>query len=120
VFCGEQGVSPGADQDGRDAEAAHLVALEDGRLVGTCRLVFRGHAARLGRLAVEPVARRRGIGAAILREAAGAAREAGAKRIELHAQTYARALYERQGYAESGKEFVEEGIPHVAMRKSLA
>jgi predicted GNAT family N-acyltransferase len=94
--------------------------LEEDRVVGTCRLLFRGRTARLGRLAVEPAARRRGIGAAILREAAETARQASADTIELHAQTYARELYEREGYAGQGGEFVEEGIPHVTMRKSLA
>jgi predicted GNAT family N-acyltransferase len=120
VFCGEQGVSPEADRDGRDLEATHLVALDDGRVVGTCRLLFRGRTARLGRLAVEPGARRRGVAAAILRAATDAARGAEADRIELHAQTYALELYEREGYAGHGSEFVEEGIPHLAMRKSLA
>jgi predicted GNAT family N-acyltransferase len=113
VFCDEQGVPPQADRDGRDPEATHLVALEGGSVVGTCRLIFRGRVARLGRLAVEPAARRRGVGAA------EAARRAEAERIELHAQTYARELYEREGYAGHGGEFVEEGIPHQAMRKSL-
>jgi predicted GNAT family N-acyltransferase len=112
-------VSPEADQDGRDREATHVVALDDGRVVGTCRLIFRGRTARLGRLAVDPGARRRGVGAALLREAAEAAREAAAERIDLHAQTYALQLYEREGYAGHGSEFVEEGIPHLAMRKSL-
>jgi predicted GNAT family N-acyltransferase len=119
VFCGEQGVSPEADRDGRDPEATHVVALEDGRVVGTCRLLFRGRTARLGRLAVEPSARRRGVAAAILREASEAARRSAADRIELHAQTYALELYEREGFAGHGSEFVEEGIPHLAMRKSL-
>lgn len=120
VFCGEQGVSPAADQDGRDGEALHLVALEGEELLGTCRLLVRGRAARLGRLAVEPGARRRGVGAAILAAAAREAAAVGAVDIDLHAQTYALALYERDGYAKRGEEFIEEGIAHVAMRKSLA
>ena len=120
VFCGEQGVAVAADRDGRDFEATHVVALDDGRVLGTCRLLFRGRIARLGRLAVEPGARRRGIGAGILAEAARASREAGAERIELHAQTYAMELYEREGYSSYGEEFIEEGIAHVAMRKRLA
>jgi predicted GNAT family N-acyltransferase len=120
VFCGEQGVPVAADRDGRDAEATHVVAVEDGRVLGTCRLLFQGGIARLGRLAVEPDARRRGLGADILAEASRTAREAGADRIELHAQTYARELYEGEGYTEYGDEFVEEGIVHVAMRKALA
>jgi predicted GNAT family N-acyltransferase len=48
------------------------------------------------------------------------AREAGAERIDLHAQTAARSLYARGGYVERGEEFVEEGIEHVAMEKSIA
>lgn len=120
MFCGEQGVTPSADRDGRDPEATHVVALDDGRVVGTCRLLFRGPVARLGRLVVEPDLRRNGLGAEILDEAARVSRAAGADRIELHAQTYARELYDRCGYEDFGHEFVEEGIAHVAMRKPLA
>ena len=109
-----------ADRDGRDPEATHVVAVDGGRVVGTCRLLFRGNAARLGRLAVEPRARRNGIGAAVLRAAEAAARRVGAERLDLHAQTYAKALYVREGYVERGDEFMEEGISHVTMEKSLA
>jgi predicted GNAT family N-acyltransferase len=119
VFCGEQGVSIAADRDGRDGEATHIVAVDDGRVVGTCRLLFRGLVARLGRLAVEPDRRGAGIGAAILSEADRVARSAGAERIELHAQTYALELYVSDGYVERGSRFVEEGIEHVAMEKLL-
>ncbi len=120
VFCGEQGVSLEADQDGRDAEATHIVALEDRVVIGTCRLLFRGQVARLGRLVVERQHRTGGVAAAILREADRVADEAGAESIALHAQTYAQPLYERAGYAEHGPRFVEEGIEHVAMEKRLA
>jgi predicted GNAT family N-acyltransferase len=120
VFCGEQGVSPAADRDGRDPEATHVVALDDGHVVGTCRLLFRGPVARLGRLVVARELRRNGLGAQILAEASRASRDAGAARIELHAQTYARELYVRDGYEEAGDEFVEEGIVHVSMVKPLA
>jgi predicted GNAT family N-acyltransferase len=109
-----------ADRDGRDHEAVHLVALEDGDVIGTCRLVFRGRLARLGRLAVEPGRRGRGVGATLLEEAERHARAAGAARISLHAQTHARSLYSRGGYEERGDVFVEEGIRHVAMEKQLA
>lgn len=120
VFCGEQGVSFEADQDGRDPEATHIVAVERGLVIGTCRLLFRGEVARLGRLAVEPGRRGDGVAAAILEEADRIAADAGAERIALHAQTYAQALYERAGYEEYGPTFVEEGIEHVAMEKRLA
>jgi predicted GNAT family N-acyltransferase len=113
-------VSREADRDGRDGEATHLVAVEDDRVLGTCRLLFRGRIARLGRLAVEPDARGRGIAAAILVEADRRALAAGADTLSLHAQTRAISLYLRDGYAEAGSPFVEEGIEHVAMEKRLA
>jgi predicted GNAT family N-acyltransferase len=120
VFCGEQGVSFEADQDGRDPEATHIVAVEDGVVIGTCRLLFRGRMARLGRLAVVRDRRGDGIGAAILHEADAVALAHGAEAISLHAQTYAQTLYEQAGYDEHGPTFVEEGIEHVAMEKRLA
>src|SRR5919202_2040093 len=86
VFCGEQGVSAAAERDGRDGEALHLVAVDGGRVVGTCRLLFRTGSAFLGRLAVERDERRGGIPAAPLDEATERARAAGASRIGLHAQ----------------------------------
>lgn len=120
IFCGEQGVSFEADQDGRDPEATHIVAVDEGLVIGTCRLLFRGQIARLGRLAVERERRGDGVAAEILREADRIAVEAGAGSISLHAQTYAQALYERAGYEQHGAAFVEEGIEHVAMEKRLA
>jgi predicted GNAT family N-acyltransferase len=120
VFSGEQGVSIAADRDGRDHESTHLVAIEDGRVIGTCRLLFRGDMARLGRLAVDPDRRGEGIAATLLALADQIALEQGANAISLHAQTYARQLYVDAGYEERGPEFVEEGIEHVAMGKRLS
>ena len=120
IFCGEQGVSFEADQDGRDPEATHIVAVDKGVVIGTCRLLFRGQVARLGRLAVERDRRGDGVAAEILGEADRIATDVGAESIALHAQTYARALYERAGYEPYGPTFVEEGIEHVAMEKRLA
>jgi predicted GNAT family N-acyltransferase len=119
VFCEEQGVSAEADRDGRDSEATHIVAIDGGHVIGTCRLLFRGGVARLGRLAVEPDRRGDGVAGAILQEADRLARDAGAEAISLHAQTYAKALYLRDGYLERGATFVEEGIEHVSMEKTL-
>jgi predicted GNAT family N-acyltransferase len=120
VFCGEQGVSLAAERDGRDPEALHVVAVRDGRLIGTCRLVLDGEVAKLGRMAVEAGERGGGVGAAILAASERCARESGARRITLHAQTAVKALYSRHGYIPHGEPFVEEGIDHVAMDKLLA
>jgi predicted GNAT family N-acyltransferase len=113
-------VSSAADRDGRDPEATHIVAVDEGAVVGTCRLLFRGQVARLGRLAVEPDRRGEGIAAAILQESDSVALAGGALSISLHAQTYALELYRDAGYEERGPAFTEEGIEHVAMEKRLA
>ena len=120
VFCVEQGVALEAERDGRDAEAIHLVALDHGRLVGTCRLVAAGGVARLGRMAVAADRRRAGIGGALLRAADSAGREVGARRIRLNAQLPARGVYARAGYTTRGEPFLEEGIEHVTMEKHVA
>ena len=120
VFCDEQGVDRAAEQDGRDDEAIHLVAVRRGRLVGTCRLLVDGGTVRLGRNAVASSERGRGIGTALLRAADAVAAGTGADRIRLHAQLAATALYERSGYLAEGATFLEEGIEHVTMEKRLA
>ncbi len=119
MFSGEQRVSIAADRDGRDDESTHLVAVDGDRVLGTCRLLFRGNVARLGRLAVDPDRRGEGIAAALLALADKVAFQQGADAISLHAQTYARRLYLDAGYEERGPEFVEEGIEHVSMGKRL-
>ena len=119
VFCLEQGVPRREELDGRDPEGIHLVAVRDGELVGTCRLVMVGTTAQLSRLAVKPSARRRGVATALLEAADVETRAARGRRIVLHAQMYARSLYEGSGYRTRGRRFWEAGIEHIAMEKQL-
>lgn len=119
VFCREQGVPEHEELDGRDREGIHLVAVADAELLGTCRLLQAGATIQFSRLAVRADARRRGIATRLLKLAEAEARALGAKRLVLHAQTYARALYEQAGYRARGRIFIEAGIEHVAMEKVL-
>ena len=117
VFCEEQGVPEHEELDGRDREATHLVAVSGEEVLATCRLLFVGPTVQFSRLAVRPQARRHGIASALLTLADEEARAAGARRLVLHAQTYARALYEAAGYEPRGRIFMEAGIEHIAMEK---
>jgi predicted GNAT family N-acyltransferase len=119
VFCVEQGVPEREELDGRDHEGIHLVAVEDDEVVATCRLLVVGRTVQFSRLAVRPSARRRGIATSMLEAADVETRAAGARRLVLHAQTYARTLYERAGYVPRGHAFREAGIEHIAMEKEL-
>jgi predicted GNAT family N-acyltransferase len=121
VFCIEQGVPISDELDGRDDEGIHLVAVDPvGEVVGTCRLLFAGDAVQFSRLAVEPSHRRQGIASRLLDAADVEAEGGGARRLVLHAQTYAKSLYVEHGYRERGHLFWEAGIEHVAMEKTLA
>ena len=119
VFCVEQGVPERDELDGRDHEGIHLVAVQDGDLLATCRILLVGSTAQFSRLAVRTTARRQGIATALLEVADIEARAGGARRIVLHAQTYARELYVNAGYRARGRLFWEAGIEHVAMDKLL-
>jgi predicted GNAT family N-acyltransferase len=127
VFCVEQGVPEREELDGRDHEGIHLVAVavddavEDGQgeVLATCRLVLVGRTAQFSRLAVKPSARRQGIATALLEAADAETRAASGRRLVLHAQTYARSLYEQAGYVARGHAFREAGIEHIAMEKEL-
>jgi len=119
VFCTEQGVPEREEVDGRDPDGVHLAAVAGPRLLGTCRLLFIGRTVQFSRLAVEESVRRRGIASALLEAAESEAVAAGARRMVLHAQTYARALYDAAGYRTRGAVFREAGIEHVAMEKEL-
>jgi predicted GNAT family N-acyltransferase len=120
VFCGEQGVDLEIERDEHDRDALHLVAVDDGRVVGTCRVLVDGQLAQIGRMVVEAELRGAGVGAALLRAGEQAARAAGAGTVRLHAQVTARGFYARGGYTARGEPFVEDGIDHVTMERSLA
>jgi ElaA protein len=120
VFCVEQGVPVREEVDGRDGEGMHLVAVSsDGELLATCRLLFVGPTVQFSRLAVRQNARRRGIATALLALADEETRAGGARRLVLHAQTYARSMYEAAGYEPRGRVFMEAAIEHIAMEKYL-
>jgi predicted GNAT family N-acyltransferase len=119
VFCREQGVPVHEELDGRDAEGVHLVAIAGDELVGTCRLLRIGSTVQFSRLAVRTDARRQGIATALLELAETETRATGGHRLVLHAQTYARELYEHAGYRARGRPFVEAGIEHIAMENVL-
>lgn len=112
VFVREQQVPVEIEWDGRDAEAAHVLAFCEGQAVGCGRLLPEG---KIGRLAVLAGERGHGIGAAMLRELMLEAQRRCLPEVRLHAQCHARAFYQRQGFSAHGEVFMEAGIEHIAM-----
>ena len=119
VFSQEQGFSREADIDGLDPAATHLVAVRRGSVVGTCRLRFARGNCKLERMVVDHNLRGTGIGSELVDEAEREAHRQGAGEVVLHAQRPAEGFYAACGYAAEGEPFLEEGRPHVQMRKRL-
>ncbi len=120
VFVAEQAVPAEEELDDADATASHAVALYQGQVVGTGRLVQQDDGnAQIGRMAVDQTWRRRGVGKQILRFLEEEARAQGLRRCVLHAQEYVKGFYAAHGYQEQGDTFLEVNIPHIEMRKEL-
>lgn len=114
VFVREQGVPAAIEQDGRDGDCAHVLAESAaGDAIGTARLLPDG---RIGRMAVLPAWRSRGVGRALLARLLEVAAARGLDEVFLHAQRPVVGFYERLGFRSEGEEFLEAGIPHRRMR----
>ena len=120
IFVLEQQIPAEEELDDADATATHAIALHQGQVVGTGRLVYRQDStAQIGRMAVDQTFRRRGIGGRILDFLEEEARSQGVRRCILHAQEYVKSFYAAHGYREHGDIFLEVDIPHIEMHKDL-
>ena len=119
VFVGEQGVPAELEADGRDGVAAHVVLVQDGRVVGTARMFDSSDVAIVGRVAVDPSLRGQGQGAVVMAAAERWASDQGLPVVELHSQEAVTGFYDRLGYVGVGERYFEAGIPHLTMRKEL-
>jgi predicted GNAT family N-acyltransferase len=121
VFEVEQNVPRPLDRDGLDDGGAQVVAFdEEGRCVGTGRLIrLDARTGQIGRQAVPAELRKHGIGAACLDALERMASMQGLRELVVHAQIPAVAFYERRGFGTDGAPFLEQGVPHVRMRKSV-
>jgi predicted GNAT family N-acyltransferase len=116
VFVEEQRVPPEIEMDENDAASVHALAYENGKAVGTGRLLPDGH---IGRMAVLREHRAQGVGGGILVRLIAEARRQGMREVVLSAQTHALEFYRKHGFASSGGVYLEAGIPHQEMRLGL-
>ncbi|RZA19326.1 MAG: GNAT family N-acetyltransferase [Lysobacteraceae bacterium] len=117
VFVGEQGVPVELEHDALDPLCTHVIArLLDGTPVGTARLTPDRH---IGRMAVRAPWRGRGVGDALLLSLVDAARKRGWPEVRLNSQVSAIGFYDRHGFKPEGGRFIEAGIEHQAMLRTL-
>ncbi|WP_416478252.1 GNAT family N-acetyltransferase [Isoptericola sp. G70] len=120
VFVVEQDC-PYPDLDGRDLEPGtrHVVLLDGDRVVGTARVLDDGDVQRIGRVVCHPDVRGTGASGELMRAALAAASAAAPEAdVVLGAQSPLAGWYGTFGFVVDGPEYLEDGIPHVPMRRS--
>ena len=125
VFVREQGYTEEQEFDTADAKALHMIcqlvpgcATTPGaaRHLGTARLLVDASPdpslAYVSRLCVLPLARRMGLGRAIVGFVVDAARELGCARVRAGAQVTALEFWTSLGFHPMGEEYMDFHIPH--------
>lgn len=144
VFMDEQGYENEFDAIDEAPACVHVTLYVDGEIAGCARVfpeelervadseapvspacdldegIEPGETYVMGRVAVLPAHRRRGLASQIVAAADDGARKAGAKLVKLHAQEYVIPLYARAGYSQIAPvDYEDEGQPHAWMARLL-
>ena len=117
VFVEEQLVPAWEEMDAYDETALHFLAEDDGKIIGTARLVRKDDRTyKVGRVAVDLEYRSRGVGRGLMLHVI----EAGFRdcdRLILDAQIQVITFYERLEFKVEGPVFLDAGIEHRRMTR---
>lgn len=116
VFILEQQVPVELEWDGLDDNATQLLVMDGQTPVATSRMLQDGH---IGRMAVMPAYRRKGIASQMLLTLLDIARQKGLSRVFLSAQVQAIDFYQKHGFTVSSDSYMDAGIPHKDMYLNL-
>jgi len=117
VFVVEQKVPVEFEIDSMDSVCTHFLCTDsDGKPIGTSRVLADGH---IGRVAVLASWRGKGVGYALMVASIDCVSKLGLPTALLDSQLSAAEFYQKFGFERYGEEFMECGIPHIAMRKTL-
>ncbi|KGP74330.1 GNAT family N-acetyltransferase [Pontibacillus yanchengensis] len=121
VFVEEQHVPIEQELDQFDEYATHFVGYEHDAPVAASRLRFVEGYGKLERIAVVKDYRGNSFGKQMILFMEDFVKEEGYSKTKLNAQTRAIGFYESLGYEViSDEEFMDAGIPHKTMTKSLS
>ena len=124
VFVLEQNC-PYVDFDGKDYFCYHLMGMDDlGKLVAYSRIVPKGVSyddyISIGRVITSGLVRKSGLGRILMQESISACEKLfGKSDIKISAQTYLLKFYQSLDFESTGKEYLEDDIPHTEMIRKL-
>lgn len=119
VFVKEQGFYD--EYDEFDDIAKHMVMYSNEEPISTCRIYYNSEKESyiIGRVAVLKEWRGKNIGRRILNAAEEYIRKNGGKSVMLSGQVRVAGFYEKLGYIKQGETYLDEGCPHIWMKKNL-
>lgn len=107
------------DMDGKDRKALHVLGYKDKELVAYSRIFKPGDYFKepsIGRVLVKENKRTFKYGYKIMEASINAIEERFNKEeIKVSAQSYLKKFYNNLGFKQDGEEYLEDGIPHIAM-----
>lgn len=118
VFIDEQGVSEEEEIDVFEQQSVHFVIYDNGKPIAAGRFRTIDGIGKIERICVLPAYRGRGIGKRIMEAIEQYAKQHVTK-VKLNAQTHAEPFYKQLGYETVSDVFLDAGIPHVTMIKTM-
>ena len=103
------------DIDGKDQKAKHVLGKKNNEIIAYARIFKPGDyfkEASFGRAVVKKSERGKGIGDELVVHSVNNIPE---HEIKISAQSYLKGFYGIHGFVAKGKEYLEDGIPHIAM-----
>ncbi|MEM9886084.1 MAG: GNAT family N-acetyltransferase [Bacteroidota bacterium] len=108
------------DADGKDQAGWHLMGKKNGEIVAYARLLPQGISYEsypsIGRIVTSASGRGKGYGKALVEKSIAICRQKWGKQpIKISGQSYLLNFYQSFGFQIVGEEYLEDGIPHLAM-----
>lgn len=111
------------DIDGADVQAMHLLGTQGGQLVAYARCFDAGakfSEASIGRVITRDSLRGSGAGHVLMQQAiACLSQQWGPQPIRIGAQAHLEHFYMQHGFVKTGEPYVEDGIAHIEMLRSI-
>lgn len=120
VFIHEQNVPEEEEIDQFESASVHFVLYDDNRkAAGAGRFRVLDGIGKVERICVLKEKRKTGAGVAVMNKIEEYAKSQGISTLKLNAQTHAIPFYSKLGYETVSEEFMDAGIPHKSMKKSI-
>lgn len=119
VFVEEQHVPLEEEIDEYENDSTHFVLYDEDKAVGAGRFRILDGVGKVERICVLKSIRGKGAGRELMLAIEEYAKRQPLSQLKLNAQTYAIPFYEGLGYHVTSDEFLDAGIPHKTMKKTI-